>query len=322
MNLPFAKMHGLGNDFVVIDATRAPVGELLRAPSPALLDRLTDRRFGVGCDQVLLIEPAPAADVDFGYRIFNADGSEVGQCGNGSRCLARYVREHKLSDKRRLRVKTATALLELHLLDDGQVRVNMGAPRFEPAEIPMVISLLTEAPLTPPIAPRSALPSPAAQERDDGRLQSSRFGPGGRAREYRIALPDGTSLVCGAASMGNPHAVFEVADVDTAPVAQVGEALQHHPAFPQRVNAGFIQFVDRGRARLRVYERGAGETLACGSGACAAMAVGRLWGKLDARAEIQVRGGSLQLEWAGEGEPVWMTGPAETVYEGSLEWPK
>jgi diaminopimelate epimerase len=286
MNLPFAKMHGLGNDFVVIDATRAPVRELLRAPPAGLLSRLTDRRFGVGCDQVLLIEPSPAPEFDFGYRIFNADGSEVGQCGNGSRCLARYVREHRMSDKRDLKVRTSTTQMELHLLDDGRVRVNMGAPRFEPAEIPMIV---------------------------EGGL----FAP-----EYRLELADGSSLGCGAVSMGNPHVVIEVSDVDTAPVAQIGEELQHHPAFPQRVNAGFVQFVDGGHARLRVYERGAGETLACGSGACAAMAVGRLWGKLDARAEIQVRGGVLQMEWAGEGQPVWMTGPAETVYEGSLEWPK
>ena len=286
MNLPFTKMHGLGNDFVVIDATRAPLHELLRAPSPALLRQLTDRRFGVGCDQVLLIEPAPSADVDFGYRIFNADGSEVGQCGNGSRCLARYVREHGLSDKRHLRVQTSTSLLELHLLDDGQVRVNMGAPRFEPAEIPMIVHA------------------------------------GGRSAEYSLTLADGTALACGAVSMGNPHAVIEVADVDTAPVAAIGEELQRHPAFPERVNAGFVQFVDGAHARLRVHERGAGETLACGSGACAAMVVGRIWGKLGASAAIVVRGGTLQLEWAGEGEPVFMTGPAETVFEGSLVWPK
>ncbi len=287
MNLPFAKMHGLGNDFVVFDATREPVHSLLQAPPPALLRLLTDRRFGVGCDQVLLIEPAPDATVDFGYRIFNADGSEVGQCGNGSRCLARYVHDHGLSRKRDLRVKTSTSLLELHLLDDGQVRVNMGAPRFEPAEIPMIV-----------------------------------HGNGSRSPEYSLTLADGTALACGAVSMGNPHAVIEVADVDHAPVAEVGEELQHHPAFPQRVNAGFVQFVDSGHARLRVHERGAGETLACGSGACAAMVVGRVWGKLGARAAIQVRGGTLQLEWAGEGQPVWMTGPAETVFEGSLVWPK
>ena len=286
MNLPFAKMHGLGNDFVVIDATRAPLHEWLRAPSPALLHRLTDRRFGVGCDQVLLIEPPPSADVDFGYRIFNADGSEVGQCGNGSRCLARYVRDHGLSDKHHLRVKTSTSLLELHLLEDGQVRVNMGAPRFEPAEIPM------------------------------------RVEAGGRSPEYSLTLADGTAIACGAVSMGNPHAVIEVADVDSAPVAAIGEELQHHPAFPEKVNAGFVQFVDGGHARLRVHERGAGETLACGSGACAAMVVGRQWGKLGASAAIQVRGGVLQLEWAGEGQPVYMTGPAETVFEGSLVWPK
>jgi diaminopimelate epimerase len=285
MNLPFAKMHGLGNDFVVIDATGEAARALLRAPSPALLRRLTDRRFGVGCDQVLLIEPPPGPEVDFGYRIFNADGSEVGQCGNGSRCLARYVRDHGLSDKRQLRVRTATSLLELQLLDDGLVRVNMGAPRLEPAEIPMIVEGV------------------------------------GRAPEYRITLADGTALVCGAVSMGNPHVVIEVADVDTAPVADIGDELQRHPAFPERVNAGFVQFVDGGHARLRVYERGAGETLACGSGACAALVVGRLWGKLEAGADIEVRGGSLRLQWGGDNQPVWMTGPAETVFEGSLQWP-
>jgi diaminopimelate epimerase len=284
MNLPFAKMHGLGNDFVVIDATRGPARELLRQPSPELLARLTDRRFGVGCDQVLLVEPSPGEGYDFGYRIYNADGSETGQCGNGSRCLARYVRDHGLSDKKVLRVRTSTAQMELHLLDDGQVRVNMGAPRFEPAVIPM---------------------------------QAEAQSP-----EYRLTLADGTTLGCGAASMGNPHAVIEVTDVETAPVTAIGEELQHHPAFPERVNAGFVQFVDSGRALLRVYERGAGETLACGSGACAAMAVGRLWGKLGPRAQIEVRGGTLLLEWAGGTAPVWMTGPAETVYEGSLAWPK
>lgn len=286
MNLPFAKMHGLGNDFVVIDATRAPVRELLRAPSPALLRRLTDRRFGVGCDQVLLVEPPPDAEVDFGYRIFNSDGSEVGQCGNGSRCLARYVREHGLSDKRELRVKTSTSLLELQLLDDGLVRVNMGAPRFAPAQIPMIVE-------------------------------------GGQSSpEYSLTLADGTALACGAVSMGNPHAVIEVADVDAAPVEAIGEELQRHPAFPERVNVGFVQFVDSGHVRLRVYERGAGETPGCGSGACAALVIGRLWGKLAASAAVHVRGGILRLQWGGADEPVWMTGPAETVFEGSLEWSK
>ena len=200
--------------------------------------------------------------------------------------LARYVRDHGLSDKRDLRVKTSTSLLELHLLEDGQVRVNMGAPRFEPAQIPMLV-------------------------------QGNERSP-----EYGLTLADGTALACGAVSMGNPHAVIEVADVDSAPVAAIGEELQHHPAFPEKVNAGFVQFVDGGHARLRVHERGTGETLACGSGACAAMVVGRIWGKLGAHAAIQVRGGALQLEWAGEGQPVYMTGPAETVFEGSLVWPK
>ncbi|MBL6751752.1 MAG: diaminopimelate epimerase [Nevskia sp.] len=282
MKLPFTKMHGLGNDFVVLDGTREPVLGWLAAPPAALMRHLADRRFGVGCDQILLVTPAPAADVDFGYRIFNADGTESGQCANGVRCVARYIREHGLSGKDVLRVRTQSSLMELYLLDDGRVRVNMGPPRFEPADIPL----------------RQAA----------------------RAPLYKLELLDGTRLAFGAAGMGNPHAVIEVADVDAAPVAAVGAALQDHPVFPERVNAGFVQFVDQGHARLRVYERGAGETLACGSGACAAMAVGRLWGRLGPRAELELRGGVLEIEWAGEAEPVWMTGPAVRVFEGSLEW--
>jgi diaminopimelate epimerase len=277
MELFFTKMHGLGNDFVVIDATRRPF-----SPSPELLARLTDRRFGVGCDQVLVVDKAPTADADFGYRIFNADGSESGQCLNGSRCFARFVCEHGLWSSDQLRVRTATRLLQLQLLGDGQVRVDAGAPRFEPGDIPLRM--------------------PA------------------RAARYTLEL-DGKPLAFGAASMGNPHAVIEVADVDTAPVATLGPWLQAHPAFPERVNVGFLQIVDRGHARLRVYERGAGETLACGSGACAAMAVGRAWNKLSARVEMQLRGGPLHLEWEGDGAPLMMTGPAATVFEGSLQWP-
>lgn len=277
MKLNFAKMHGLGNDFVVIDATRSPFD-----PSPALLARLTDRRFGVGCDQVLVVDPAPAPDVDFGYRIYNADGSEAGQCGNGARCLARFVKVRGLSRSHALRVRTSTSTLELHLLGHDLVRVDMGAPRFEPAEIPMA-----------GVA---------------------------RAATYTLALDDGTPVSFGAVGMGNPHAVIAVDDVETAAVATIGEALQHHAAFPARVNVGFIQFLDLSHARLRVYERGAGETLACGSGACAAFVIGRLWNRLAPRTEILVRGGSLQLEWAGEGSPVYMTGPAEIVFEGSIEW--
>jgi diaminopimelate epimerase len=281
MKLPFTKMHGLGNDFVVLDCTGG-LRPLLAAPSASLMRHLADRRSGVGCDQILMITPPLAADVDFGYRIFNADGTESGQCANGVRCVARYIREHGLSGKDVLGIRTATSRMELYLLADGRVRVDMGAPRFEPADIPL----------------RSAQ----------------------RRTLYRLELMDGTGVAYGAVGMGNPHAVIEVADVDIAPVAAVGAALQDHPAFPQRVNAGFVQFVDAGHARLRVYERGAGETLACGSGACAAMAVGRLWGRLGARAELALRGGSLELEWDGGTGPVWMTGPAVTVFEGSLEW--
>lgn len=276
MKLPFTKMHGTGNDFVVIDATRARF-----APSAGLLRRLTDRRFGVGCDQVLVVEAPSQPDVDFDYRIFNADGSEVGQCGNGSRCLARFVAEQGLSDKRTLRVRTRTALLELQRRDDGQVTVNMGAPRFAPREIPF-----------------------SAPERE------TRY-----VREI-----DGQRIEFGAVSMGNPHLVMRVPDVDTAPVGTLGPRLEPHPEFPERVNVGFVQVVTRDRVRLRVFERGAGETLACGSGACAAVVVARQWNLVDPRVTVEVRGGELIIEWAGEGQPVLMTGPAETVFKGELEW--
>lgn len=282
MELRFSKMQGLGNDFVVIDATSAPIHALLQSPPPALLARLTDRRFGVGCDQVLIVERPPSGDVDFGYRIFNADGTEVSQCGNGARCFARFVEQHGLSTQRELRVRTASRVLELQLLDDGLVRVNMGAPRFEPAEVPL------------------RLPH--------------------RAPRYRLEL-DGRMCEFGAVSFGNPHAVIEVPDIGRAPVETVGPRLQVHAAFPERVNVGFLQIVDRHHAKLRVYERGAGETLACGSGACAAMVIGQLWGRLDEDVEMQLRGGTLYLQWQGEGTPVWMTGPAETVYEGVMTWP-
>ena len=277
MKLPFTKMQGAGNDFVVIDATHAPF-----RPSPALLQKLTDRRFGVGCDQVLVVEAPSAPDIDFDYRIFNADGSEVGQCGNGSRALARFVRERGLSDKDVIRVRTQTSELELHHLPDGRVRVNMGVPRLEPAQIP--------------------------------------FAGHQRALRYRLQLESGDAVEFGAVSMGNPHAVLEVGDVDMAPVAEVGRKLQMHPDFPEQVNVGFLQIEAPDRARLRVYERGAGETLACGSGACAAVVAGRLWNRLGEKVDVQVRGGTLSIEWAGEGQPVWMTGPAETVFTGEIEW--
>ncbi|MGH8460865.1 MAG: diaminopimelate epimerase [Stenotrophobium sp.] len=278
MLLKFTKMHGAGNDFVVIDATRTPF-----VADAELLARLTDRHFGVGCDQVLVIEPPSTADVDFNYRIFNADGSEVGQCGNGSRCFARYVRDNRLSDKKLLRVRTQTSVLELQTLANGEVRVNMGVPLLEPAQVPF-------------------------------------SGAAVRAQRYHLTLDSGARIEFAAVGMGNPHAVMEVADVETAPVAVVGEALQQHAAFPQRANAGFMQILDTAHVALRVYERGAGETMACGSGACAAVVAGRLWGRLSAQVDVRVRGGMLGIEWQGEGEPVWMTGPAVTVFKGEIEW--
>jgi diaminopimelate epimerase len=278
-SLRFTKMHGAGNDFVVIDATRAPF-----LPCAELLDALTDRRFGVGCDQVLVVEAPSSGDVDFNYRIFNSDGSEVGQCGNGARCLARFVREQGLSVKDAIRVRTATSIIEMQHLADGRVRVNMGVPKLEPSDVP--VTMLA------------------------------------RALRYSLPLHSGELIEFGAVSMGNPHAVLAVNDVDTAPVAEVGAELQGHPAFPQRVNVGFLQVLDRSHARLRVYERGAGETLACGSGACAAAVIGRLWGLLDARTDLQVLGGVLSTEWQGENQPVFLTGPAQTVFQGEIEWPR
>ncbi len=278
MKLAFTKMHGLGNDFVVVDATRSAF-----RPSPPQARRLADRRFGVGCDQVLVIEPASAAGADFDYRIYNSDGSESGQCLNGARCVARFIRDRGLSRAERLRLRTRTTRIEAQLLADGRVRVDAGAPRLEPREVP--------------------------------------FTAAARAPRYSVTIEDGEGMLeVGAVSMGNPHAVMEVPDVDAAPVEAIGRALQRHPAFPERVNAGFLQVVDSGHAKLRVYERGAGETLACGSGACAALVVGRLWGRLDARVRMQLRGGVLEMEWGGEGQPVYMTGPAQTVYQGELAW--
>ena len=278
MTLAFTKMHGCGNDFVVLDATQTPF-----APTPALLQRLTDRRFGVGCDQVLVVQQASTPDVDFDYRIFNADGSEVGQCGNGTRALAKFIHDKGLSDKAVLTVQTRTARMTLQRLPDGLVEVDMGLPRFAAAQIPLAL----------PDAPR-----------------------------YTLALEGFGTVEFGAANFGNPHAVLFVPDVDAAPVEALARAMQAHAAFPQGVNVGFLQIVSRTRGRLRVYERGAGETLACGSGACAAHAVACRAGLLDAGATLELRGGELRLHWAGEGAAVRMRGPAETVYEGELEWPK
>ena len=274
MKLRFTKMHGLGNDFVVIDATRTPV-EL----TPARVRAISDRHFGVGCDQLLVVEPASRPDVDFRYRIFNCDGTEVEQCGNGARCFARYVLDKRLTVKRQLRVETKGGIIELDIRNDGQIGVNMGPPRLQPAEIPFVADA--------------------------------------QALSYDVEV-DGQLVALAAVSMGNPHAVLRVDDVDSAPVHSLGPKLEHHPRFPKRVNVGFIQVLDRQHAKLRVWERGAGETQACGTGACAAAVAAISQGWMDSPVQIELPGGRLSIEWAGPGQPVMMTGPAMRVYEGQV----
>jgi diaminopimelate epimerase len=275
MRLRFTKMHGLGNDFVVLDATRDPVHL-----TPTLVRDLADRRFGIGCDQLLVVEPPRDPGTDFHYRIFNADGSEVEQCGNGARCFARFVRDQGLTDKDEIPVGTAAGPIRLYCEPDGQVRVNMGPPIREPARIPFLV-------------PSQAL-------------------------EYPLMVA-GEPLTIGAVSMGNPHAVLRVTDLESAPVAMLGPQIEHHPRFPARVNVGFMQVLDPSHIRLRVHERGAGETLACGTGACAAVVVGRLWEILGERVRVSLPGGDLVIQWLGGSEPVWMTGPATTVYQGEIE---
>jgi diaminopimelate epimerase len=275
MTLEFTKMHGLGNDFMVIDAVHQPV-----ALTPARIRALADRHFGVGFDQLLLVEPASTPGIDFRYRIYNADGGEVAQCGNGARCFMQFVHERGLTDQPRVRVETLNGVLELVRRPDGQVTVNMGVPVFEPAGIP--------------------------------------FNAPERAERYALAV-DGRQLEIGAVALGNPHAVLRVDDIDSAPLAGLGPRIEQHPRFPQRVNAGFVQIVDRKTIRVRVYERGVGETLACGSGACAAVVIGRLWGELDEQVRVLLAGGELAISWPGEGSPVMMTGPATTVYQGRIE---
>ena len=274
MRLKFTKMHGLGNDFVVLDATARPI-----QLSAGQLRQIADRHFGVGCDQILQIEPPRDSGTDFYYRIFNADGGEVEQCGNGARCFVRYVRDRGLTRKTEIRVGTAGGVITPRLEADGQVTVDMGVPVFDPAEIPFD-------------APKRAL-------------------------TYDLDL-DGKTITISALSMGNPHAVQIVPDVDAAPVAVDGPRIEGHPRFPRRVNAGFMQIVDRARIRLRVHERGAGETLACGTGACAAVVAGIARGLLDHRVTVTARGGDLVISWAEEAAAVLMTGPAVTVFEGEL----
>jgi diaminopimelate epimerase len=273
--LRFTKMQGLGNDFVVLDGIRQDV-----ALTPERVRRLADRRFGVGCDQVLLVERPRTPGVDFRYRIFNSDGGEVEQCGNGARCFVVFVRRQGLTDKREIRVETSSGVIVPRLEDDGEVTVDMGVPRFDPADVPFV-------------------------------------GGSGAVAEV-LDLEDGPVEVS-VLSMGNPHAVQVVADVDAAPVADQGPRIELHPRFPRRVNAGYMQVIDRANIRLRVYERGAGETLACGTGACAAVVAGIRRGLLDRRVRVATRGGVLTIDWAGAAAPVLMKGPAQAVFEG--EWP-
>jgi diaminopimelate epimerase len=274
MALKFTKMHGAGNDFVVIDGVRQQV-----ALSPENIRFIADRNFGVGCDQLLLVERAQHKDADFRYRIFNADGGEVEQCGNGARCFVRFVHDQKLTHKREIVVETKSGLISPRLEDDGRVTVNMGAPIFEPSHIPFVSD----------------------------------------SREVMQPLQIGDTLVqITAVSMGNPHAVQVVADVEATPVAALGPLIEHHPRFPKRVNAGFMQVLDRDHIKLRVFERGAGETLSCGTGACAAVVAGIQRGLLNESVHVATRGGTLSITWQGEGSPVSMTGPAISVFDGEI----
>ena len=288
MQISFTKMQGAGNDFVVLDETKR------RLPLSAAHYRfLADRHFGIGADQILTVRPSPAPGIDFEYVIHNADGAEVEQCGNGARCFARFVRDQGLTDKDRLRVQTLGGVIEPQLTPDGRVTVNMGAPVFALAEIPF-----NAQGLVPQIS--------------------------GLWEKWPLTLAGQASpapVFVAIVSMGNPHAVQVVDDVDTAPVLVQGPLIEHHSAFPKRVNAGFMQVVDRRHIRLRVYERGAGETLACGTGACAAVVAGIRLGLLDSTVDVQTRGGTLTISWAGEALPVMMTGPAMSVFRGEITLP-
>ena len=275
MKIRFTKMHGLGNDFVVLDAINQAF-----LPSPAQVRFLADRHFGVGCDQLLIVEKPQQAGADFRYRIFNADGGEVEQCGNGARCFVRYVHDHGLTAKREIRIETQCGVIAPSLEANGAVTVDMGVPRFRAAEIPFV--------------------------GDDDAL----------IHQLEIA---GRFIDIGVVSMGNPHAVRLVRNVDRAPVTRDGARIESHPRFPNRVNAGFMQLVSRHAIRLRVYERGAGETLACGTGACAAVVAGIARGLLDSPVRVETRGGELNIAWQGAGTPVLMSGPAVTVFTGEID---
>jgi len=275
MLLRFTKMHGCGNDFVVLDLITQKF-----APKAHHIRKLADRHFGIGCDQVLLIEAPTNPDVDFRYRIFNADGGEVEQCGNGARCFAKYVTEKRLTGKEWIRVETNTGIIELNVKKNRQVEVNMGVPELDPAKIP--------------------------------------FDAPERALTYALDV-DGKSFDIGVVSMGNPHAVLRVDNVKSAPVTTLGPTIETHARFPNRVNVGFMQIVSRSEINLRVFERGVGETLACGTGACAAVVSARLRNLIDSPVQVNLTGGALSIEWQGEGQPVMMTGPATTVFEGQIQ---
>ena len=286
MKLKFTKMHGAGNDFVVIDAINQQIDF-----NTEQWRHLGDRRFGVGADQILVVERPLEPGCDFRYRIFNSDGGEVEQCGNGSRAFVRFVSEKGLTDKRSIRVQTMAGIIEPRLEADGSVTVDMGAPVLEPAAVPFDSTGLA------------------------GR-------PEGRDTLWPLSLNLAgleQTVFVSVVSMGNPHAVQTVDDVETAPVAELGPQVEQHPRFPKRVNAGFMQVVNRQHVKLRVYERGAGETLACGTGACAAIVAGIRRGLLDSPVRVSARGGELSIAWAGEGEPVYLSGPAVTVFEGEIE---
>ncbi|MBV7317264.1 diaminopimelate epimerase [Shewanella sp. NIFS-20-20] len=276
----FTKMHGLGNDFMVVDAVTQNVFF-----SPDQIRRLADRHQGIGFDQMLLVEPPYDPDLDFHYRIFNADGSEVEQCGNGARCFARFVRNKGLTHKNKIRVSTTAGKMTLRLERDGNVTVNMGVPNLEPAHIPFKAK---------------------------------------RAEKTYLLMTEAQTFLCGAASLGNPHCVLDIDDLDVNDLAHVdvdriGASLTKHERFPKGVNVGFMQIVNTEHIKLRVYERGAAETMACGSGACAAVVVGQFQGKLASKVKVDLPGGSLMIQWDGDGKPLWMTGPAVTVYDGQIQ---
>ncbi len=272
--MQFSKMHGLGNDFVVVDGVTQNVFF-----TPETIQRLADRHRGIGFDQLLLVEPPYDPELDFHYRIFNADGSEVSQCGNGARCFARFVTLKGLTNKKDIAVSTQKGNMVLTVKDDNQIRVNMGEPIWEPAKIPFTAN---------------------------------------KFEKNYILRTDIQTVLCGAVSMGNPHCVVQVDDIQTANVEQLGPLLESHERFPERVNAGFMQIINKEHIKLRVYERGAGETQACGSGACAAVAVGIMQGLLNNRVQVNLPGGSLIIEWNGVGHPLYMTGEATHVYDGFI----